>query len=363
MRYFPVQYPGTRRRLPLFVEEESPSHSTLRSWRSRLQKMCLVQAEILAMPETVHNACILSSVGSQPSSNFLPARVVYLPFSGFLRDLGLSTGLRLRRSAAAVRSSQARHFAMAGGPAADAAPCRTLYLRGLPEKLPAATLRTLLHAAAAPHGAVLWVSAARTRALRGQAFVTFADLAGAATALRELRGTPFCGGTIEAAYALEESDRARPPPERASVKRRRREEKAAAVGSRVGGGGDGEAMELDMEVDDAAVTRTAGSGPDGANGSAEPGADADAPVEPELVVGEVNQILFAENLPAVATRDVLSDLFGRFAGFKEARTVPGRKGIAFVEFGAELDASIALSGLQGHAFEGGGTLRLTYAKK
>lgn len=256
-----------------------------------------------------------------------------------------------------------RRGAMAGALGADAAPCRTLYLRGLPEKLPAATLRTLLHAAAAPHGAVSWVSAARTRALRGQAFVTFADLAGAATALRELRGAPFCGGTIEAAYAREESDRARPPPDRASVKRRRKEEKAAENGGGGGDGGTGDAMEVDMDVENAVAGGNAEGSAEGGGGAVAAGAAAEPGVGAKLVVGEVNQILFVENLPAAATRDALSDLFGRFAGFKEVRTVPGRKGIAFVEFGAEDDAAIALSGLQGHAFEGGATLRLSYAKK
>jgi hypothetical protein len=36
--------------------------------------------------------------------------------------------------------------------------------------------------------------------------------------------------------------------------------------------------------------------------------------------------------------EALSSIFGRFEGFKEVRTVPGRKGIAFVEYDAEAGA-------------------------
>src|SRR5690606_10647806 len=45
-----------------------------------------------------------------------------------------------------------------------------------------------------------------------------------------------------------------------------------------------------------------------------------------------NKVLFLQNLPHETTAETLSGLFGRFEGFKEVRMVPGRKGIAFVEY-------------------------------
>lgn len=39
--------------------------------------------------------------------------------------------------------------------------------------------------------------------------------------------------------------------------------------------------------------------------------------------------------------EALSALFSRFEGFREVRTVPGRKGIAFVEYEAESGAITA----------------------
>lgn len=48
---------------------------------------------------------------------------------------------------------------------------------------------------------------------------------------------------------------------------------------------------------------------------------------------------------------MLTSLFGRFDGFKEVRMVPGRKGIAFVEF-EQLEGAIgAKEGMGGMVLE------------
>lgn len=241
---------------------------------------------------------------------------------------------------------------VATAPPADTPPCRTLYIRNLPEKLPKAKLRELLHAAASPHGAVTWIAAAKTLPLRGQAFVTFADLGGATTALRELNGAQFVGRELAVCYARSESDRA--APDRGAAKRARaqgraeREETERAEKDEAAKGADGvggEGMDVEMEIETAGEEGGVG-GTEAAEG-----------------LGEPNRILFAEELPASATSGLLGDLFGRFAGFTEVRTVPGRKDIAFVEFGQEAEAAIALSGLQGHQFGEGKGMKLSYAKK
>lgn len=48
-----------------------------------------------------------------------------------------------------------------------------------------------------------------------------------------------------------------------------------------------------------------------------------------------NKILFVQNLPEEYDVDMLTSIFGRFEGFREVRLVPGRKGIAFVEYETE----------------------------
>lgn len=51
-----------------------------------------------------------------------------------------------------------------------------------------------------------------------------------------------------------------------------------------------------------------------------------------------NKILFVQNLPEDYDVDGLTQIFGRFEGFREVRLVPSRKGIAFVEYEAEAGA-------------------------
>jgi RNA recognition motif-containing protein len=51
-----------------------------------------------------------------------------------------------------------------------------------------------------------------------------------------------------------------------------------------------------------------------------------------------NKILFLRGLPDDYGIDELTVIFSRFEGFKEVRLVPGRKGIAFVEYENEAGA-------------------------
>jgi U2 small nuclear ribonucleoprotein B'' len=51
-----------------------------------------------------------------------------------------------------------------------------------------------------------------------------------------------------------------------------------------------------------------------------------------------NKTLFVQNIPDDCDVEGLTELFGRFEGFREVRLVPGRKGLAFVEYEAEAGA-------------------------
>jgi U2 small nuclear ribonucleoprotein B'' len=54
-----------------------------------------------------------------------------------------------------------------------------------------------------------------------------------------------------------------------------------------------------------------------------------------------NKTLFVQNLPDSATKEQLVQIYGKFDGFREVRMVPGRKGIAFVEYDTEGQAGLA----------------------
>ena len=60
---------------------------------------------------------------------------------------------------------------------------------------------------------------------------------------------------------------------------------------------------------------------------------------------------------------MLSMLFQQFPGFKEVRLVDGRPGIAFVEYDNDMQASVALQGLQAFKITPTNSMQITYAKQ
>jgi len=87
-----------------------------------------------------------------------------------------------------------------------------------------------------------------------------------------------------------------------------------------------------------------------------------APVIPDEYLPP-NKILFLRDLPDSYDADGLSRIFSRFEGFREVRMVPGRRGIAFVEYEAEagaISAKEATAGMQ-LGDEGKG-IRVTYQR-
>ena len=62
-----------------------------------------------------------------------------------------------------------------------------------------------------------------------------------------------------------------------------------------------------------------------------------------------NKILFVQNLPEEYDIDALTAIFSRFEGFREVRLVPGRRGIAFIEYEAETGAISAKENTAGMA--------------
>lgn len=70
-------------------------------------------------------------------------------------------------------------------------PNTTLYIKNLNDSINKEELRAQLHALFLPYGTILDVVALKTAKMRGQAFVVFADLAAATTAMRSWDGESF----------------------------------------------------------------------------------------------------------------------------------------------------------------------------
>jgi U2 small nuclear ribonucleoprotein B'' len=76
-----------------------------------------------------------------------------------------------------------------------------------------------------------------------------------------------------------------------------------------------------------------------------------------------SSILFAQNLPADCTAEALGYLFKVHVGFKEVRMVPGKAGIAFIEFDDEIKATTALQSLNGFKLTPTDSMSLSFAKR
>lgn len=220
-------------------------------------------------------------------------------------------------------------------------PCRTIYVRNLPDKLSKPRLRTYLHALFSPYGHVEEIIAEKTSVLRGQAFITYEHQSSATVAVRKLHSSLFYGRNMSVTYAKQVSDRLARTEEKNPQNKRRRTNQANGnhIKSEFEGG---------KPIPDEA--------PPNINGNVNP------PNCILLVEGLPETLSNPEDRKSMKMENLVTDIFARFAGFEEVRWVPGSRGIAFVEYDNVQNAAIAMSGAQGERVESS-SIRVSYAKR
>jgi len=239
---------------------------------------------------------------------------------------------------------------------ADVAPRETIYINNVNEKVSKDELKKNLYAVFTQFGPILDVVAIKTHKLRGQAWIVFRDQAAATQAVRQMQGFPFYDKPMRITYAKTKSDASAKlegtyqPKDKVERQAKRKAEREAA--------------------------KEAAAKPKAAKPAAPPpGQPAAVPEAPKSAAPEIpapsavsqpnmpNQILFVENLPEAVNEMMLSMLFQQFPGFKEVRLVPGKSGIAFVEFESEMQSGVAMSGLQNFKITPTNLMKITYAKR
>ena len=192
-------------------------------------------------------------------------------------------------------------------------PNNTIYINNLNEKVSQTELRKQLFAIFTQFGKILDIMSKKTLKLRGQAFVVFDSEASATKALKSMQGFPFFEKPMNIQYAKCDSDiiskrkgTYQPRPKRERVPKLKRKPE----------------------------------------GSEEP-----------------NSLLFVQNLPPDANEIMVSMLFTQFQGYKETRMIPGRPGMAFVDFFDEACATVAKNTLQGFKVAPTHPMLIMYAKK
>eukprot|EP00299_Pterocystis_sp_00344_P009516 c4031_g1_i1.p1 GENE.c4031_g1_i1~~c4031_g1_i1.p1 ORF type:complete len:230 (-),score=42.65 c4031_g1_i1:16-705(-) len=214
-------------------------------------------------------------------------------------------------------------------------PNQTIYIRNLNEKINKEELKKSLLAMFSQFGNVVDVVALKTLKMRGQAFIVFEDIQASTQALRQMQGFPFYDKPMVIQYAKSKSDAVAKrdgtfvPRERQLDSKRKRELEEASKKKK-------------KEKKPKAEVRPR---PQVSNAPALP-----------------TNVLFLENLPEQCTVQMLEMLFAQFVGYKESRLVPGKPGIAFVEFDLEPHATLAMNGLQGFKITESNYMKISYRK-
>ncbi|KAF5462478.1 hypothetical protein F2P56_018486 [Juglans regia] len=230
----------------------------------------------------------------------------------------------------------------------------TIYINNLNEKIKLEELKKSLLAVFSQFGKILEVLAFKTLKHKGQAWVVFEDVSSASNALRQMQGFPFYDKPMRIQYAKTKSDIIAKgdgtfvPRER----RKRHDDK-------------GKKKKEQHDANQAGMgLNPAYAGAYGATPALSqlPYPGSGKPMLPEGPAPP-NNILFVQNLPHETTPMMLQMLFYQYTGFKEVRMVETKPGIAFVEYGDEMQSTAAMQALQGFKITQQNPMLITYAKK
>jgi len=177
--------------------------------------------------------------------------------------------------------------------------------------------------------------------MRGQAFIIFKDIASATSALRQMQGFPFYDKPMKINYAKEKSDFVSRLEGGIPEKKRGEKRKPDDQGKQK----NAKKQDTKPETKDLEPM---------------------VPQPPQILPSEPqppNNVLFVENLPESCNEMMIQILFQQFPGFREVRLVPNKQGIAFVDFGTDTEAGVAMNGLQGFKVTPENLMVISYAKK
>ncbi|KAJ1637562.1 hypothetical protein T492DRAFT_950668 [Pavlovales sp. CCMP2436] len=244
----------------------------------------------------------------------------------------------------------------------------TVYVRNLNERVKLDAMKAALRTAFAPFGEVVDVNMRTAFRMRGQAFVSLESVEAAVKAVATMAGFELFGKFMDVTLARERSDTLTKADGTFIPRERRREEALAAeeaVKEEEAAAAPTEAAAEPMEVASSDKAQARAKAPIAASARQADPVAAAALVRTPVPSDEnvPNEKLFLQGLPAELDDMALQMLFQQFQGFKESRTVPGRVGIAFVEFNLPAQASIARERLQGFKLTDEHFMQISFAKR
>lgn len=257
---------------------------------------------------------------------------------------------------------------MPARPPPSSVPNPSLYVNNLTEKIKIDELKKALFHVFSQFGNIVEICANKDLKRRGQAWVIFEKVESASKALEEMTSFSFYGRPMQVSYARVKSDVVSKKDGTFEHRPKRKVEKKRKKGKK---GGEKKKKEKKKKTEKTAEDEDGeGPPPPAPTGAkAEPGApapmeDAEPRGPPSaLPPAPPNRILFVENLPIQCTNIMLSMLFQQYMGFKEARLVNGKPGIAFVEFDDPAQAMVAKQALHNFKITQNNNMKVTYARQ
>ncbi|KAJ5218851.1 uncharacterized protein N7498_000950 [Penicillium cinerascens] len=248
----------------------------------------------------------------------------------------------------------------AAGVSAGVPPNSTVYVKNLEERIKVEQLKVALEEIFSEFGNVLEIVAKTNLKAKGQAFIVFDSVEAATRAIDEVNGFELFDKPMVLDYAKTRSDatvlREGGSEELEAHKRKRLAEKERQQAH--------DALEAQKKLKrPAAAPDTARPAKTTKGAGLKPTSGATTAVVPDEYLPP-NKILFLRELPEDASQEGLTAVFGRFDGFQEVRLVPGRKGIAFVEYENESGAISAKEATAGMPMgEQGKPIRVTFQRQ
>ncbi|CAJ2501897.1 Uu.00g047500.m01.CDS01 [Anthostomella pinea] len=241
-------------------------------------------------------------------------------------------------------------------------PIATVYVRNLEERVKPEPLKESLRAIFSEYGTILDIVHKTNLKAKGQAFVVFDKPESAVQAIEDVQGFELFDKPMQLALAKTRSDATvatTGSKDEFELHQRRRlaekDKKKAAEAAE-----EQKRLQRPGAVPPTEAKKTT-------RGAAPGGLKATGPAVNAVVPDEYlppNKILFVQNLPDDYDIEGLTAVFGRFEGFREVRLVPGRKGIAFIEYEAEAGAITAKENTAGMALgEAGKLIKVTYQRQ
>ncbi|KAJ5120642.1 U1 small nuclear ribonucleoprotein [Penicillium bovifimosum] len=233
-------------------------------------------------------------------------------------------------------------------------------VKNLDERIKVDQLKSALEEIFSEYGNIIEVVAKTNLKAKGQAFIVFDNVESATRAIDEINGFDLFDKPMVLAYAKTPSDatvqREGGSEELEAHKRRRLAEKERKQAQ--------EALEAQKKLKRPAVAAEPARPAKTTKGAGlKPTTGTPAAVIPDEYLPP-NKILFLRELPDDATEESLTAVFNRFEGFQEVRIVPGRKGIAFVEYQSEAGAISAKEATSGMSMGAQGkAIRVTYQRQ